>query len=128
MDIEKNIRKLARSSTWQNLFEVSKNNSGIRLFENDCNFSAIQLRFLYWASTYSMLYSELMTKEDKFLSEQVLLDDDRADAYLIRRNKKHEALWEKYRREEVEREIKAQHPKNHKSGKMNVIDVELIRP
>lgn len=128
MDIEKQIRKLACSSAWQKLYEASKNNSGIQLFENNCNFSAIQLRFLYWCNVYNMLYSELMTKEDKFLSEKVIEDMDRCDAYLIRRNKKHEALWEKYRREEVEREIKAQHPKNHKSGKMNVIDVELIRP
>lgn len=124
MDTEKIIRQLARSSYWQGVYNASKEN-GIKLFENEKNLSALQVRFLYWLATYSLLYTELATKEDKFLTEKVIDGDIRCDAYLIRRHKKHEALWEKYRREEVERDIKNKNPKRHKSGKMHVIDVDL---
>jgi hypothetical protein len=124
MDIENHIRNLAKSSFWQSMYSASKEN-GVKLFDNNTNLSALQVRFLYWLGLYSTLYTELVTKEDKYLTEKVLMDDVRTDAYLIHRHKKHEALWEKYRREEVEREIKSSHPNKHKSGNMNIIDVDL---
>jgi hypothetical protein len=124
MDIETQIRKLAKSSFWQSMYSASKEN-GVKLFTNETNLSSLQIRFLYWLNLYSTLYTELVTKEDKYLTEKVIEDMLRCDAYLIHRHKKHEALWDKYRREEVEREIKAAHPKKHKSGNMSVIDVDL---
>lgn len=72
-----------------------------------------------------MLMDELLRHEDKFLSEKVIEDEIRCDAYLIRRHKLNDAQWLKLRRDEKESEIKARHPGKHKSGKMNVIDVDL---
>ena len=126
MDSESNIRKLAQMSQYQNLYEASKNCANIQIFENVSNFSGIQARFLYWLQIYSMLYEEFLKHEDPFLTEAVISDDVRCDAYLMRRYKKHDANWAKYRREERTAEIKRRHPHKHRSGgKMNVIDVDL---
>ena len=74
-----------------------------------------------------MLYSELAKHEDDCLSQAVIDDNDRTDAYLIYRNKKQDFLWRKYRREEKLAEHKTKHPKKHKNGKSQLIDVELRR-
>jgi hypothetical protein len=125
MDYDRILRQLAQNSYWQNLYEASKENAGIYLFLNQNNFSSLQVRFMYWLSVYSLLYGELMKHEDKLLTEKVIHDNDRCDAYLIRRHKKQDALWENYRRDEKVAEIKSRHPNKHKSGQMNVIDVDL---
>jgi len=75
--METQLRKLARSNSWQTLYSANKNCSGIKLFDNDSSFSDLQIRFLYWLEIYSMLYTELATKEDKFLTEAVINDEMR---------------------------------------------------
>ena len=127
MDVEKEIRHLAKSNYWQNLYDASKNCSNISLFENNTNFSGLQVRMIYWLSVYSMLYEELQKHEDKLLTENVIKDEMRVDAYLIYRNKKHDFLWRKYRKEEKVAEMKNRHPKKHKSGDINMIEVDLRR-
>jgi hypothetical protein len=52
---------------------------------------------------------------------------ERCDAYLIYRNKKQDHLWKKYRREEKLSEHKSRHPKSHKDGKAQLIEVDLRR-
>ncbi len=121
------LRKLARSSHWQNLYSSSKEINSVYLFDNTINFSGIQLRFLYWLSIYAMLTEEIMKHEDDWLSKAVIEDDDRTDAYLIYRNKKYDFLWKKHRREEKLAEHKSKHKNKHKSGQANLIDVDLRR-
>jgi len=123
--IDIKLRQLARSSYWQNLYRASKECSNIQLFENVSNFSRLQIRFFYWLTVYNMLYEELMTLQDNLLTNAVINDDIRTDAYLHYRNKKHEGLWKKHRREEQLAEIKTRHPQRHKDGTSQLIDVDL---
>lgn len=88
MNIEKEIRKLAKSAYWQEFYNASKDVSGIHLFENNTNLSGRQYLFLYWLRVYSMLYKELAELEWSNLDEEVILDDDRCDAFLFWRGKK----------------------------------------
>ena len=125
MDFEKQLRKLARTYFYQDLYKASKENSGIHLFKNNYNFSYLQIRFLYWLEVYEILYTELATKEDDFLTENVILDDYRCDAYLIRRKKKQEYEWKKYRQEEKKQKLREKHPKKFKTGNMIPIEVDL---
>ena len=125
--VEEKIRRLAKSTYWQNLYRMSKECANIQLVNNICNFSGLQTRFFYWLSVYNLLYEERTKHEDEYLSEQVINDFDRCDAYLIYRNKKYDHLWKKYRQEEKTAEHKARHPKKHKDGKSQLIEVDLRR-
>ena len=82
MDFEAYIRKLSRSPYWQNLYRASKECSGINLFKNTYNHSAVQSKMLYWLSIYDMLYTELSKQEWPFLSDAVIIHDIRCDAFL----------------------------------------------
>lgn len=130
MDLDTKIRKLARSNHWQNLYVASLKNSGINLFQNINNFSGLQVHFLYWLSVYNSLYEELAKHEDDRLSEKVLEDDFRTDAYLTYRNKKNDYLWKKYRQDEKLRELQDRNKnksKNFSEGKKTLINVDLRR-
>lgn len=125
--IDKKLRRLAKDSYYQNIYSAFKEGSCIQLFENISNFSGIQIRFLYWCNVYSMLYEELLKHEDKLLTNAVIANDDRTDAYLIYRNKKHDFLWKKHRREEALAKHKSKHPNKHKDAKPNFVEVDLRR-
>jgi hypothetical protein len=128
MNFERKLRILAKSHFWQNLFKASQKCAGIRLFQNPCYFSGLQARFLYWLSTYELLFTELATHEDPLLTEKVLEDDIRTDAYLIYRQKKQDFLWKKHREEERKIQLKTNRKKSFKHpGVESVIDVDLRR-
>ena len=82
MDLEANIRKLARSSYYQNIYNASKECYGINMFENNKNFSGMQSLFLYWVKVYDFLYGLLSQREFNNLKEWVIEDDVRCDAFL----------------------------------------------
>ena len=63
MDYIEEIRKLARSTYYQNIYSSSKELGSIHIFENIYNFSGIQVLFLFWLEVYSNLYSELSQKK-----------------------------------------------------------------
>ncbi len=100
MNLEKQIRKLARSQYYQEIYNASKKCSGIQLFENKTNFSGIQHLFLYWLRVYCLLYEELYQLEWENLDEEVLEDDDRADAFLYWRTKEQQKQIRKHKKEE----------------------------
>ena len=126
-NIEPQIRQLAKSSYYQSLFNASEK-LGLQLFENNKNFSGLQVRFLYWLRIYKMLYEELSTHEDILLTEKVIESDFRCDCYLIYRNKKYDFKWKKYRQEERIAELKSRNKKAFsKEGKHQMIDVDLRR-
>jgi len=128
VSFESKIRKLARLNYWQNIYSASQKCSGIRLFENIFNYSGLQTSFLYWLSIYDMLFSELSTHEDEFLTSEILEDDERTDAYLIYRNKKHDYLWRKHRAEEKNSQLKANRKKGfQEQGNETFINVDLRR-
>lgn len=124
MVLDDYIRKLARSNYWQSLYNNSKECSGIRLFKNEYNFTGIQTQFLYWLQTYNMLYSELSQLEDKYLTESVINNNIRCDAYLYYRYKKIKAEWKKLRREQrLDKLRQRHHSKRDKDA--DLIDVDL---
>lgn len=81
------IRNLARTNNWQTLYSNSKDLNGIKLFDNERDFSIIQLRFLRWLGTYNSMFVDLAIK-DEGISEYVIGDEIREDAYLQFRDKK----------------------------------------
>ena len=99
MNVEAKLRKMARSSYWQNVYRASKSGSGLQLFENVTNISGLQNRFLYWLAIYDSLYDNLSRFENDNLSENVIEDDIRTDAYLYYRRKKNEQEWKKYNKD-----------------------------
>lgn len=82
MKLEEDVRKLARSFYSQKLYSSSKDCNGISLFLNKNNFSGIQVLFLYWIDIYSVFYQELQNKEWEYLTEEVIKDDIRLDAFM----------------------------------------------
>lgn len=53
------IKKLAKTSKWQALFSLSKDRAAIGLFNNNTDFTAIQLDFLGWLSFYNNAQTEI---------------------------------------------------------------------
>jgi hypothetical protein len=99
VDIEKQIRKLARSVYWQNIYRTAKE-LNIHLFENQSNFSGLQSLFLFWLNVYETLYSELSNKEWKYLDSKVIDSDIRCDAFLYWRSQIKEQELDNHKREE----------------------------
>ena len=126
MNIDIEIRKLARSDYWQTVYNATKDNSGIKLFQNSCDISGLQVKMLQWLGLYDMLYIELAQKESHYLTEKVIEDDERTNAYLYYRKRKMEQEWFDHQKEKKVNEVKSKHKfKNPES--VQVIDVDLRR-
>jgi hypothetical protein len=82
MNIENIIRKLARSTYYQNLLHASKEIGQISIFDNKINLSGLQVYFLHWLQIYESIYQDLSEKEWKYLDEKVIENDIRCDAFL----------------------------------------------
>ena len=83
MNIETNIRKIAKQVKYLNLFSASKELSGIRLFKNSDNFSKIQDIFLSYLYFYYNINMDISS--DK-VSKKVLDNEINENAYMIYRN------------------------------------------
>lgn len=59
----------------------------ISLFENQTDFTPVQVSFLQWLEVYHSLEVDLATKEP-YISREVIEDDIRCDAYLTWRESK----------------------------------------
>jgi len=75
------LRKLARDRNWQILYNRAKEIGTVRLFNNDCDFTCLQLNFLSWLEIYSALEQDIALKKEN-IDMTVLEDDIRTDAYL----------------------------------------------
>jgi len=80
------LRQLAKTPEYQNLFVRAKEINGIRIFKNEYDFTFIQQVFLYYLEMYHNLYQDLYMKEP-LISESVINDVDRCDAYLYWKQK-----------------------------------------
>jgi len=112
MDIEKQIRKLARSIFWQNIYRTAKEIGTIQLFENKTNFSGLQSLFLFWLSVYESLYTDLAHKEWKYLDEKVIESDIRCDAFLYFRSQMREQEISNHKRDEQISKLKLKDKSN----------------
>jgi len=116
---------LAQTSYWQGLYRNAKE-LNLQLFDNNKDFSVLQVKFIYWLSVYDMLYEELGKHEDDYLTENVIKHELRCDAYLIYRNKKHDYFWKKHHQEQKLAEAKNRKSKPFKHpGKQSVINVDF---
>jgi len=116
MRLDSQIRLLARSNYWQEIYNSSKTCSGIYLFENQTNFSGIQYLFMYWLRVYFMLYTELAQLEWENLDLQVIENNDRCDAFMYWRSK------------HIEKQIrKAKQEDKKGSGKKGMINIPIFK-
>ena len=81
------LKKLARSNKWQILYNRAKELGTLRLFKNDIDLAKGQIWMLYYLEMYSSLFTDLAMNED-FISEDVIEDDLRTEAYLLYRKDK----------------------------------------
>ena len=75
------IRKLAFNWKYQTLYRASER-LNIKIYNNDIDFSRIQLYFMHWQIIYNGLYERLSYGDDEHLTEAVIKDTYRTDAYL----------------------------------------------
>ena len=76
-------RKLAKSNKYQFLYSQYKE-SGVRIFENECNLTSYQITFLQYLAFYSNLQMAVYMDE---VSEIVLDNDIYEDAYTYYKQK-----------------------------------------
>jgi hypothetical protein len=119
MDIEKTIRRLARSTFYQNIYRSCKE-LNLNLFENDKNFTGLQSLFLYWLSVYDLLYSEMNQKEWKYLDDDVINSDIRCDAFLYWRSEIKKQEIDKSKREQ-----KVDKMKFNSKGSVSMFDIDF---
>lgn len=118
MNFEENLRLIAKSNYWQELYRSSKDIKGINLFENENNFSGLQIIFLNWLRVYALLYEELATQEWDNLTEEVINDFDRTDAFLYYRSKQ---IERKIRENKLEEKMNNKKSKGGKNDKVSTI-------
>lgn len=107
MNIDEKVRALARSQYWQSMYSASKECHSLHLFDNETNFSGLQMLLLYWMRVYSLLYEEFYNQEWTNLHIDVINDDIHCDAFLYWRSKELEKRTRQYKEDER---------KNRKSG------------
>jgi len=91
------LKKLARSNEWQLLYSRAKELGTLRLFKNDTDLTKAQIWMLYLLEMFSSLYLDLAMKEN-YISEEVIEDDLRCEAYLLyRKGKKSEEKFNGYK-------------------------------
>jgi hypothetical protein len=83
------LKKLARSGRFQMIYSRSKEINNIHLFRNCIEFTPVQIMFLSYLEVYHQLYQDLYLKE-LYISEEVIEDDLRCEAYLLWKNTKKE--------------------------------------
>ena len=81
------LKKLAKSNKHQMLYNYAKELHSLKLFSNNTDLSEVQLWVLYYLELYNSLYKDLASGEN-FISEEVIEDDLRAEAYILFRREK----------------------------------------
>jgi len=85
MDLYLELRKLAKSSNWQQLYYTSKEIASIHIFENQTDLSDIQFTFLRYLSFYSSIFTDIALGD---IDEKVLEHEIYEDSYMLWKNKK----------------------------------------
>lgn len=94
-----NIRGLAKSTKWQVLYARAKELNNIKLFNNEADFSKIQLIFLQWLAIYNSLHNDLASGAE-YLDEGILNNEILTDAYLYFRKHKNDKKEESKKKKE----------------------------
>jgi hypothetical protein len=83
-NIKTNIRILANSEYYQTLFSYLRDGIPLKLFNNDFEFTDIQLMFLKYLSFYSTINVDVALGE---VSDKILIDEIYCDSYMMYKNK-----------------------------------------
>lgn len=75
------IRKLARTSYWQGVYQRAKD-LNMNLFNNVCDFTPVQVEFLQWLEIYNSIYIDLNSGKDG-IDTRVIENDFLCDGYLL---------------------------------------------
>ena len=78
------LKKIAKSERWQLVYNRVKEIGTLKLFSNIEDLSEVQLWFLHYLTMFDNLYQDL-ARDEKYISEEVIADDIRCDAYLLYR-------------------------------------------
>jgi hypothetical protein len=78
------LRKLAKTIRYQNIFIATKEQNGIHLFKNVCEFTGIQETFLSLLYVYDLINRDIAVDN---ISKKTIENDLYADAYMMWRNK-----------------------------------------
>jgi len=97
------LRKIARSNKYQLLYSQVKEIGSLKLFKNREDLTKVQLLFLNWLSIYQSLYTDIATGE-KYISEEVLKDELRTQAYLLYKDNKKNKKTDKKNEKEINTE------------------------
>jgi hypothetical protein len=120
MDYISIIRKLARSPYYQNIYQAFKESGSINLFDNNKNYSGLQSLFIYWVRAYDLLYTEMAQREWKHLSEEVIENDIRCDAFLYWRGLQRDQELEKSKQTQKKNNLHFTNP-----GKVTPFDINF---
>jgi hypothetical protein len=99
MNIYDYIRKIAKSYKYQFLYSRIKEINQLGFFVNTNDLTKVQLEFLQWLTIYNSLYNDLNQKEE-FITEEVIEDDLRTDAYLLYKTKKLKGTLTKFEKKQ----------------------------
>jgi hypothetical protein len=106
MKMDNSLIELAKSVEMQNLFSAAKDISNIKIFENNMNFSKIQMIFLSYLYIFNNLYTDIMLKK---VSKKVIENKIYWDSYSYYKREKPEE-----KKGKKERDIHLVFPKKYK--------------
>jgi hypothetical protein len=81
------LQNLCKSNEHQIYYHRVKEIGSLRLFNNDRDLSKLQIMYLYYLELFSVLFQDLGMNE-KYISEEVINDPIRREAYLLYRKEK----------------------------------------
>lgn len=84
-DVYKYLRRLASTNYFQNLYSLGKDMPSLKLFENERDFTDIQMSFLRFLNFYSSILLDIALGD---VDEIVLDNDIYSDSYMLYKSKK----------------------------------------
>lgn len=117
MNTESIIRKLAKQIGQQNIFLASKEINGIKIFDNNTEFSGLQQIYLSYLYFYNNLYMDISMKR---VTERVMNNSIREDSYSYYKKEKEPNKDLKKKEKDIHLVFKKQKVKNKKNNTKEV--------
>jgi hypothetical protein len=113
MNIYLEVKKLAKSSEYQNIFNAAKEINGIQLFKNNVDFSHIQNLFISYLRYYDSLFKDIVIKDlPKYISKKAIYED----SYMLWKQKNEFSKDQKENKKKKGLHIKFSPEIHHKRG------------
>ena len=105
LNIRSNIRELSNSDYYQTLFAYLKDGMPVKIFNNDIDFTNLQIMFLKYLNFYSAINMDIALGE---VSDKVLEDEIFSDAYMMYKNKTDRKKLDETKNSNINRESESQ--------------------